>query len=78
MPQNGIALVMCPDLDWWHRATDSNPFIGYIIWNGKILDEPDHMTVLRILNHYPKRERVIVYHICIHCRRRIKVTKGLA
>lgn len=64
-----IGLVVCTNKDHFHGA--KNLFLSYLIYNGKVLDEPDHRTCLKILNAYEgRRELVVILKVCMHCRKR--------
>ena len=63
-----IGIVVCPNLDGWHE----HPFIEYVIWNHKILDDPDPQACLRIVKAYDgMRDVEIVERTCIYCQKRL-------
>lgn len=63
-----IGLVICPNKDRWHNEV----FVSYIIWNRKMLDEPDAETCLRIIRSYEgMRDLEVVERTCLHCQKRL-------
>lgn len=71
-----IGIIVCLNQDGWHTDT---PFVSYIIWNGKMLDEPDAPTCIRIVRAYEgKRAVEVVERTCIHCQMKLRKRPTLA